>query len=257
MTGSPPSCLIAADAIVGSRSEQQDAHRIGAMPLDGGEAAPLVVLADGMGAEVGGREASETAVAAFFETAQAGRASDVALRLREALDAANLAIAARVEADPALDGMGCTLIGLVLAYGRATWVSVGDSLLLRLTGEAAVRVNDDHSMAPVLAAAAARGEMSAAAARNHPQRSLLLSAVTGSPLALIDERSVPLGGADRFLIASDGLLTLGAATLSRIAAETRDSTPETLVSALLAAVEAAADPFQDNCMIVAIQTASG
>src|SRR5688500_12662066 len=186
MTDPKPSCLIAADAIVGSRAEQQDAHGVGAIPLDDGGAAPLVVLADGMGGEVGGREASELAVAAFLETAQAGRASDVALRLREALVAANLAIAARVEADPALAGMGCTLIGLAFAHGRATWVSVGDSLILRLTGEAAVRMNEDHSMAPVLAAAAARGEMSAAAARNHPQRSLLLSAVTGSPLAWID-----------------------------------------------------------------------
>jgi serine/threonine protein phosphatase PrpC len=257
MTDPSPPCLIAADAIIGSRSEQQDACAVGAISLDDGETAPLVVLADGMGGHVGGREAAETAVAAFLETALAGPAPDLAGRLRLALLAANRAIAERVADDRALAGMGCTLIGLAFAHRRAIWISVGDSLILRLAGGEAVRVNDDHSMAPALAAAVARGEMTAAEALRHPQRSLLLSAVTGRPLDLIDERSVELGGADGFVVASDGLLTLDSATLSRIAGETRGSSPQTLVSDLLDAVEAAANPFQDNCTIVAVRFDSG
>jgi protein phosphatase len=257
MTGFSPTCLIAADAVIGSRSEQQDDYRIGAIPLDGGETAPLVVLADGMGGHIGGREASGIAVAAFLAAAQAGPASDVASRLRESLIAANRAIAARVEAEPALDGMGCTLIGLAFAHGRAIWVSVGDSLILRLSGGEAARVNEDHSMAPALAAAVARGEMTAAAARRHPQRSLLLSVVAGRTLDLVDERSVELAGADGFVVASDGLLTLDSASLSRIAGESRGTSPQALVSALLAAVEEAAHPFQDNITIVAVRPGAG
>jgi serine/threonine protein phosphatase PrpC len=257
MTDSSPPCLIAADAVIGGRSEQQDGYAIGAIPLENGEAAPLVVLADGMGGEAAGREASEIAVAAFLETAQGRPATDVPLRLREALLDANRAIAARVENEPALAGMGCTLIGLAFADGRASWVSVGDSLILRLTEEGAVRVNEDHSMAPALAAAVDRGEMSVAEARHHPQRSLLLSAVTGRPLDLVDEQSVELGGEDGFVIASDGLLTLDSASISRIAGESRGTSPQALVSALLAAVEEAAHPFQDNTTIVAVRPGAG
>src|SRR5687767_2381149 len=114
MTGAL-SCVFAAGELIGSRSEQQDAYGAGTITLDDGTAATLVVLADGMGGEMGGGLAGRIAVASFLDAAQDGRAPDVALRLREALLAANLGIADRVASEPALSGMGCTLIGLAFA----------------------------------------------------------------------------------------------------------------------------------------------
>jgi protein phosphatase len=256
MTAPDLSCRIAAGEWIGTRSEQQDAHGHGAIELDDGVVAPLVVLADGMGGEVGGRVAAQVAVRAFLEAAGEAPASDVALRLRDALLAANLAIADRVATDPALAGMGCTLIGFAIARGRATWVSVGDSIILRLTETGAVRINADHSMAPSLDEAVRRGEISEEEARNDSRRSVLLAALTGRPLALIDEQSVELGSNDGFIIASDGLLTLSPVALARLAHSPSNPSPGALVSALLAAVRSANAPDQDNATIVAVRTCS-
>jgi len=98
--------------------------------------------------------------------------------------------------------------------------------------------------------------MSAEEAASHPQRSILLSALTGRPISLIDERSIRLDGSDRFLLASDGLLSLSGSEIAAIASELDDAEPGRLVAALLAAVEAKGQADQDNCTIVVIRGAS-
>lgn len=247
---------VAAGQSIGRREEQQDSHGRCAIRLDDGEVAPVFLVVDGMGGEVGGRLAAETAVGAFQNACEAGTASDVALRLRDALLAANAAVAGRAAEEPGLSGMGCTLVALALGRGRATWISVGDSLLLRHGPAGIERLNADHSMAPALDEAARAGEMSAEEAASHPQRSILLSAITGRPIALIDERSIPLGGNDQFLLASDGLLSLSGSEIAAAAAELGDTDPERLVASLLAAVDAKGLADQDNCTIVCIRGSS-
>jgi serine/threonine protein phosphatase PrpC len=149
--------------------------------------------------------------------------------------------------------MGCTLVALALGRGRATWISAGDSLLFRLGSAGIERLNADHSMAPAIDEAARAGEMSADEAASHPQRSILLSALTGRAISLIDERSIPLDGNDQFLLASDGLLSLSSPEIAAIAAGESDPDPDWLVNSLLAAVDAKGLPDQDNCTIVAIR----
>lgn len=252
-TLTPDGWTIASGQSIGGRQEQQDAHGRCAIRLDDGEVAPVFVVLDGMGGEVGGRLAAETALRAFLDACEAGTASDVALRLRDALLAANAAVGGRAAEEPGLAGMGCTLVALALGRGRATWISAGDSLLLRLGPKGIERLNADHSMAPALDEAARAGEMSAEEAASHPQRSILLSALTGQAISLIDERSIALDGNDRFLLASDGLLSLSAPEIAAIAAERSDPDLDRLVTSLLAAVDAKGLADQDNCTIVAIR----
>ncbi len=249
----PTDWKIAAGQSIGRREEQQDSHGRCAIRLDDGEVAPVLLVVDGMGGEAGGRLAAETAVAAFLNACEAGTASDIALRLRDALLAANAAVAGRVAEQPGLSGMGCTLVALALGRGRATWISVGDSLLLRHGPAGIERLNADHSMAPALDEAARAGEMSVEEAASHPQRSILLSALTGRAISLIDERSIPLHGNDRFLLASDGLLSLSGSEIAAAAAGLDDPDPARLVASLLSAVEAKSQSDQDNCTIVAVR----
>ncbi|MDB5691040.1 MAG: Serine/threonine phosphatase [Alphaproteobacteria bacterium] len=245
---------IATAQVVGTRPEQQDAHSRCGIRLDDGEVASVVLVADGMGGEAGGALAAETAVQAFVQACQDGTVSDIALRLRDATLAANAAVGGRAAGDPSLAGMGCTLVALALGRGRACWVSVGDSLLLRLRGDAIERLNADHSMAPALDEAALSGEMSFEEAAAHPQRSALLSALTGRPLSLMDEQSVPLAGDDIFILATDGLLTLSRGDIAAIAHCAGN--PVAIAPSLVAAVNARERDDQDNCTIVAVRGAS-
>lgn len=252
----PDDWRIAAGQSIGRREEQQDAHGRCAIRLDDGEVAPVVVVVDGMGGEVGGRVAAETAVHAFMTACEDGIAFDIALRLRDALLAANAAIGRRAAEDPGLAGMGCTLVALALGRGRATWISVGDSLLLRRGPAGMERLNADHSMAPALDEAARAGELTAEEAASHPQRSILLSALTGRAVSLIDERSVPLKSDNQFLLASDGLLTLDLTEVEAAFARGEKGDGEGLVASLLAAVEAKGRADQDNCTIAAVSGTS-
>lgn len=236
---------------IGRRSEQQDAFGRCTLRLDDGEVAAVAVVADGMGGEVGGKIAAETAVAAFIAACQDGIASDVALRLRDALYASNAAVGGAVAEDPRLDGMGCTLVALALGRGRAAWISVGDSLLLGWRGGVLERLNADHSMAPALEDAVRAGEMTAEQAAAHPQRSILLSALTGRALALVDERSAALPAADRFILATDGLLSLGRDEIAQLLSG-GEAKPGGLAETLVRAVEKKGYADQDNCTVLVV-----
>ena len=62
-----------------------------------------------------------------------------------------------VEENPALDGMGCTLVGAVFGPAGVEWVSVGDSPLFLLRRGEIVLLNEDHSLAPEIDKLAAAG----------------------------------------------------------------------------------------------------
>lgn len=250
-----PSWRHAQRQIQGGRPYQEDDQDVRALALDGGGAASLAVLADGMGGHAGGAVASALAVAAFHEAA-AAEAGAIPGRLRAGLRAAGEAIRRRVAAEPALAGMGCTLVGLVLEPRAIHWISVGDSPLWLFQDGTLTRLNADHSMAPLLRHRVARGEMTAAAAAIHPARNALRSAVTGEPVELVDEGAQPLAAAGRpvLILASDGLCTLDEGAIGRIAGEAGGD-PRRLVDRLIEAVERDGRPDQDNTTVLAFATA--
>jgi protein phosphatase len=192
----------------GGRSYQEDSAAVW-QPPDGADRGSadgtqlLAILADGMGGHAGGAIASD-AVCTNFKAQyieQTGGARD---RLRSALDAANGAIGALVGDRPSLRGMGSTLIGVAFNAGHANWVSVGDSpLYLYRRGEMA-RLNEDHSMAPVLDKLVEVGRLDPEEARDDPRRHLLRSAVVGEDLDLVDlaQDPWPLHQADPGLFAA-------------------------------------------------------
>ena len=251
----------ASHAIKGGREYQEDSCLFGLVGRQmhsdeavAGDGALIAVLADGMGGHVGGAEASRIACQAFqsrFEASE-GAYRD---RLGLSLDAANAAIGAGVANDPTLDGMGCTLIGAFFDAEGVQWVSVGDSPLYLFREGGIFRLNDDHSMAPLLDDLANRGLMDRREARESPRRHQLRSALTGRPMELVDlpENGVLLQDGDWVIVASDGLDTLTDRELEAVLAEHRSDAPEELAQALIAAVEAVGDPFQDNTTVMAIK----
>ena len=217
----------------------------------------LAVLADGMGGHVGGAAASRTACDAFALAYRNNR-GNIAGRLEQSLYAADRAIAAYVARHPDLSGMGCTLVGVLYDKGKINWISVGDSLLYLYRDGKIRRLNEDHSMAPQIDAAAERGQISWEEARNHQDRNVLISVVRGrnlSPKDPIDKGAAPIKikAGDWVLVASDGLQSL---TDEEIAAHTkrnRSGTAEELVEVLLREVRNKNSPHQDNTTIIAIK----
>ena len=241
----------ASRAAKGARSYQEDSAEVRA---DGGEV--VAVLADGMGGHVGGAVASGLACASFLN-AFAASAGEVQARLMEALDLSNAAIAARTAADRKLRGMGCTFVGMVLRADpdRMEWVSVGDSPLFLVRKGEIVRLNEDHSMAPEIDRLAESGRISRDAARADPRRHVLRSALTGTAIDMVDrsQRPLELEPGDVVVLASDGINSIAEHDIARVAAAA--VTPDAAAEALLAAVDAAGEPYQDNTTVVVVQVA--
>jgi PPM family protein phosphatase len=250
----------ASRASQGARSYQEDsaAVRAGAdgEPAAGaeGRAAELTAaLADGMGGHAGGALASGTACTTFL-AAYGASSGDVPARLDEALQLANQAIAAQVVENPALNGMGCTLIGTTFSAPGIEWVSVGDSPLFLVRGGEIVLLNEDHSLAPEIDKLAAAGKISWEQAKSDPRRHFLRSALTGTEIDLTDRSHRPLAlqTDDVVVLASDGIHTLDHTEILRVVTAYAAEGPDAIAEALIRTVEGVRDPFQDNTTVVAV-----
>jgi PPM family protein phosphatase len=231
----------------GARSYQEDTAQVCESP--GGL---MAVLADGMGGHTGGALASGLACK-FFLHAFATSSGEVPARLAEALDLANAAIAHETAENPALSGMGCTLVGVAFEPEGLEWISVGDSPLFLLRKGEIVLLNEDHSLAPEIDKLAAAGRISWEAARSDPRRHFLRSALTGTEIDMVDRshRPLTLQPGDLVILASDGIHTLSHADIARVVAAA--GSPDAVAHSLLAAVEAAGDAYQDNTTVIVVR----
>jgi protein phosphatase len=258
-----PAFECATRSIRGQRSYQEDTamiwpgagpFRLDALPAVANGQELTAVLADGMGGHAGGAIASRKACEAFLVRASQATGPNRE-RLLAGLEAANTSLAAIVDENPMLAGMGSTLVGVMFGSDGAEWVSVGDSpLLLYRAGEIAL-LNEDHSLAPELDRLAAEGHMTEDEARRDPRRHMLRSAVTGDEIDLVDISGKPLKleKGDYVILASDGLQTLEAQEIQRIVAAYAEDGPGAVANALIRGVESMRDPHQDNTTVVAVR----
>lgn len=220
----------------GGRPYQEDSWEARTL-ADG---AMLAVVCDGMGGHAGGALASKTAVAAFVKSvAKEGKS------LKDGLLAANEAVRKAGKGKPDLAGMGCTLVGVRVSGGEASWISVGDSPFFLIAGGKVTRLNADHSMAPQIDALVARGAISKEEAEHHPARHTLREAVMGEEIVLIDEGKRTLAEGEKLLICSDGVQTLDDAAIGAKAGRP--------VQGLIDAVLAAKKKHQDNITVVLLE----
>ena len=163
--------------------------------------ARLLALADGMGGHAAGEVASQLVIAALAHLDDDEPGGDLLAKLDSAVRAGNAAIAAQVEAEPELEGMGTTLTAILFAGDRIGLVHIGDSrgYLLR-DGELAQITKDDTFVQTLVD----EGRITREEAHSHPQRSLIMRALTGhevEPTLTIREARA----GDRYLLCSDGL----------------------------------------------------
>jgi serine/threonine protein phosphatase PrpC len=205
----------------------------------------LFVVADGMGGHSGGKVASHQAVdtiAVSFDTGDfgdlvAGLSRDGA-ELAASIQSANQAIWEQAAREPALKGMGTTVVAVRFApnKGRLYIGHVGDSRCYRLRNGIFEMLTSDHTLAS-LGVRGQAGEM-------------LTRAVGVVPQVRIDLiLAVPRPG-DVFLLCSDGLTKMvSEPEISGILANTID--PELAVHALIE--QANANGGKDNITAIVIQ----
>jgi protein phosphatase len=162
----------------------------------------LLAVADGMGGHAAGEIASKIVIAALAPLDDDEPGDDLLGQLREAVEAGNGAISELVTSDPELDGMGTTLTAILFAGSRLGLVNIGDSRTYLMRAGAVSQITHDDSFVQSLID---EGRITAEEANTHPQRSLLLRALTGheSIEPTLNLREVRAG--DRYLLCSDGL----------------------------------------------------
>lgn len=212
--------------IQGARRRQEDAWHIERY----GDDEVLAVVADGLGGHPAGDVASREAVREFVEQFNARRGRGTATPrqwLQDSTATTDAALKKMAREKRHLREMATTLI-VMYARGAEFWaVSVGDSYLLLLREGRLMRLNELHS------------------------ESGGVTSCLGFNLARVDlaDRLAIMRG-DCFMLASDGVITLDDAEVTRFLAGAAD--PDAVVKDVLGAIEEAQLPGQDNVTVVAL-----
>ncbi|OLM34491.1 Serine/threonine phosphatase PPP [Pseudonocardia sp. Ae717_Ps2] len=161
----------------------------------------LLALADGMGGHAAGEVASSLVISALAPLDDDVPGDDLLAELRDATHDGNEAISRHVAEAPDLDGMGTTLTAILFAGSRLGMVHVGDSRCYLLRDGEFTQITKDDTFVQSLID---EGRITEEEAHTHPQRSLLLRAITGQDVdPSLSIREARAG--DRFLLCSDGL----------------------------------------------------
>jgi protein phosphatase len=163
--------------------------------------ARLLALADGMGGHAAGEVASQLMIAALAHLDDDEPGGDLLGKLDDAVREGNAAIADQVEEEPELDGMGTTLTAILFAGSKLGLAHIGDSRAYLLRDDQLTQITRDDTFVQSLVD---EGRITAEQAHTHPQRSLIMRALTGAEVEpTLTVREARAG--DRYLICSDGL----------------------------------------------------
>ena len=176
----------------------------------------LFVVADGMGGHSHGEVASRIAVDTIKDFVQrddqdGGRFSagdelkEHSNLLRDAVRNAHAKVLSAIQGDGSLQGMGTTVVGLLVEDRTGALAHVGDSRAYRLREGRFELLTQDHTWVheQVLA-----GYLSEEQARHHPLKNVVTRALGSEKEVLVDLQEIELRPGDVYLICSDGLTTM-------------------------------------------------
>lgn len=167
------------------------------------ETSAIFAIADGVGGYGGGEVASAMAVEITLNGWRESPASwGPAKRLQRAVQAANIEIHNRALAVPELRRMASTLTAAVVVSGTLYVTHVGDCRLYLVRNRSIDQLTKDHT---VVGERVRLGLMTAARARQHPDRSALNRCLGHELIVSIDRITMPLRQKDRLILCSDGL----------------------------------------------------
>ncbi len=189
----------------------------------------VFAVADGFGDH--GTRASRAAVEAVRQVA-----------VGDLLNAMDDAVRHVNEAVKGLDDSGTTLTALIWEGSQLGLVHIGDSRAYLLRDGELFQITHDDT---VVQSMVDEGKLSPDEVASHPQRSILLKALTGDVSPGVQVRDVRAG--DRYLLCSDGLHTvLDLGTIARVLAEDE---PQRAVDRLVGLANDAGGPDNISCVV--------
>lgn len=167
-----------------------------------GPLSSLLIVADGMGGHAAGDLASRICVESMVDAISASRRTDPVRILDEAVRKANSAVIARARTDPALTGMGTTVVAATICGDTLYVANVGDSRLYVMDDDRIDQITHDHSLVEEMVR---EGKLRRDQARNHPEKNIITRAIGEDERLDIDFFDVGLKPGDVVLLCSDGL----------------------------------------------------
>jgi protein phosphatase len=163
----------------------------------------VYLVCDGMGGAAAGEIASSLAVDEVMRLLT-DRADGVALQelIDQAISAANEAIYSRSQINAKLNGMGTTLVALVVEERRIRVLNIGDSRCYRLRAGHLEQITQDHSLVDEQVRL---GRMTPAEALRSPLRNVITRALGTQSRVTADIFELGAEPGDLFLLCSDGL----------------------------------------------------
>lgn len=164
----------------------------------------LFVVADGMGGHNAGDFASHYGVSVMVETIRRDTNFNPVKIIRNGITAANREVLRSAVENPAMAGMGTTMVAASVVGAYLYVANVGDSRLY-LIDHNIKQVSQDHSL---IAEMVRLGELSPEEARNHPDRNIITRAVGTEENVDIDFFDLKLKPGQWFVMCSDGLTNM-------------------------------------------------
>ncbi len=185
------------------RTENQDSF--GKFPEDNtnlySAKGQLFIVADGMGGHKGGKEASSIAVKVvnqeYFKSS-----FEESVAIKEAIEAANIAIYNKSGSTSEFSRMGTTCTVLLLKDEKGIIGHVGDSRIYKIENGGIEQLTNDHTKVSEMLA---QGILTPEEARNYPSKSVLARALGVDDKVRVDIDDLTLKKGQSFVMCSDGL----------------------------------------------------
>ncbi len=207
--------------------------------------ARLLAVADGMGGHAAGEVASAAVIDALRPLDTEIPAGELLDALDHAVRRAGSTLRDMAAADPGLAGMGTTLTALLWSGSQLGLVHVGDSRAYLVRDNEVFQITHDHTMVQSLLD---DGKITRAEISAHPQRWLLLRALTTGGDVAPDLQLREARAGDRYLLCSDGLHEVVAAeSIARVLRTVGD--PDQAAKDLVALAVGGGGPDNVTCIV--------
>jgi protein phosphatase len=210
----------------------------------------IFIVADGMGGHKGGEVASKITVDHMcnaFKTAS--KDTSPAVFLDRSINGANDAVLTKAKEGPDFEGMGTTIVAVIIKDNDAHIAHVGDSRLYLIRNGQAFFKTKDHSFVQDLVE---QGLINEAEAETHPKKNRILQAI-GTGSIKPDITTKKLYKNDHILLCSDGLS--GEVQETEIIDKLNSSDPMVACKELVDLANERGGP--DNITVIAINIENG
>ena len=191
---------VAVTNVGNKRSMNQDYYFSSDEPV--GMLPNLYIVADGMGGHNAGDFASRFSVERFVSLIRESKERTPISAIEAALKTTNEELIAKAKTQREYDGMGTTFVmATLLSDGYLLIANIGDSRLY-IVNDAIHQITQDHSL---VAEMVRNGELKKEEARFHPQKNVVLRALSTRSVVNPDFYKIKVNRGDYILLCSDGL----------------------------------------------------